>query len=117
MAWFGSTAAPAVVRRALAPNASHENQTICHGFDAPSAEADDEGVVGCARGGRAPQPCPCPPVNWPVLFHPAMVALTGSLHGPLSPRVFTQRSQYHTVCPACAPVYSSICGVLEALPR
>jgi hypothetical protein len=25
--------------------------------------------------------------------HPAMVALTGSLHGPFSPRVLTQRSQ------------------------
>jgi hypothetical protein len=26
-------------------------------------------------------------------FQPGIVALTGSLHGPLSPRVLTQRSQ------------------------
>jgi hypothetical protein len=28
-----------------------------------------------------------------LIFHPAMVALTGSLHGPFSPRVLIQRSQ------------------------
>ena len=37
-------------------------------------------------------------------FHPAMVAETGSLHGPFWLRVFTHRIQYQTVIPACAPV-------------
>ena len=38
-----------------------------------------------------------------ISFHPAIVADTGSLHGPFWLRVFTHRIQYHTVNPACAP--------------
>jgi hypothetical protein len=39
-----------------------------------------------SRPGFAPDP-------QPSTFQPGTVALTGSLHGPFSPRVFTQRSQ------------------------
>jgi hypothetical protein len=39
-----------------------------------------------------------------ISLHPAMVAETGSLHGPFWLRVFTHRIQYQTVNPACAPV-------------
>jgi hypothetical protein len=52
---FGSTAAPAVVRRALAVNSSREPKAFTMVWSACIAVADDEGVVGCARGGRAPQ--------------------------------------------------------------
>ena len=50
---LGSAAASAAVRRALAPNISQTTQTNRriprHG------DADDGGIVGCARGGRAPR--------------------------------------------------------------
>ncbi len=46
-----STAAPAVVRRALAPNPSRDART--KGFGCPHRRANDEGVVGCARGAPA----------------------------------------------------------------
>ena len=50
---MGSAAAPAAVRRALAPNTSRGEHT--NRFErAHAQEANDEGVVGCARGGRAP---------------------------------------------------------------
>ena len=55
---LGSTAAPAVVRRALAVNSSREPKAFTMVWSACIAVADDEGVVGCARGGRAPQPRP-----------------------------------------------------------
>ncbi|MBI3851816.1 MAG: hypothetical protein HY298_16295 [Verrucomicrobia bacterium] len=50
---MGSAAAPAAVRRALAPNRSRGKQT--NNSDPALVEASDEGVVGTARGGRAPQ--------------------------------------------------------------
>jgi phenylacetate-CoA ligase len=43
---LGSAVAPTAVRRALAPNSTRSK---------PTELTDDEGVVGCARGGRAPQ--------------------------------------------------------------
>ena len=52
----GSAAAPAAVRRALAPNISRILCIHCR--------ANDEGVVGCARGGHAPQRQD----NFPVCF-------------------------------------------------
>jgi hypothetical protein len=53
-AWIpGSAAASAVVRRALAPNTSPDGNIEQPGR--PIAKAGDEGVVGSARGGRAPQ--------------------------------------------------------------
>ena len=47
---LGSAAASDVVRCALAPN-FFRPITV----SSASADADDEGVVGCTRGGRAPQ--------------------------------------------------------------
>lgn len=40
--------------------------------------------------------------------HPGIVALTGSLHRPLSPRVLTQRSQYAAGWPALGGVFSQL---------
>jgi len=49
---LGSAAASAAVRRALASNPNVVART---NLSQPSLqEANDEGVVGCARGGRAP---------------------------------------------------------------
>jgi len=48
----GSAAAPAAVRCALAPNMNVV--TPIKQNSSPSHNADDEGVAGCARGGRAP---------------------------------------------------------------
>lgn len=48
----GSAAAPAAVRRAPAPNTNVPTQT---NESQSSRDANDEVVVGCARGGRAPQ--------------------------------------------------------------
>src|SRR6185503_13014085 len=46
----GSVHAPSAVRRALAPNPGFSTliELVC------ALNANDEGVVGCARGGRAP---------------------------------------------------------------
>ncbi len=49
---FGTAAAPAAVRRALAPN---PNVVVQPNLRPTPTDANDEGVVGCARGGRAPQ--------------------------------------------------------------
>lgn len=49
---WGSAAAPAAVRRALAPNPGSGARPVAK--DAPP-EADDVGVARCARGGRAPR--------------------------------------------------------------
>ncbi len=46
----GSTAAPAVVQRALALNFFSNSTTKA----IPARKANDEGVIDCARGGRAP---------------------------------------------------------------
>jgi len=49
----GSAAAPAAIRRAHASNtAASERATV---FTFTRNDANDDGVVGCARGGRAPQ--------------------------------------------------------------
>jgi len=51
--YMGSAAASAAVRRALAWNPNVVASTY---LSQPSLqEANDEGVAGCARGGRAPQ--------------------------------------------------------------
>jgi hypothetical protein len=50
---LGSAAASAAVRRALASNTvACERMTA---LDFARNDANDEGVVGCTRGGRAPQ--------------------------------------------------------------
>jgi hypothetical protein len=49
---LGSAAASAAVRRAPTPNDSHVERAKRRFFTAK--DADDEGVVGRARGGRAP---------------------------------------------------------------
>jgi hypothetical protein len=48
----GAQPAPAAVRRALAPDTNVAGHRM---FYARRRSADDEGVVGCARGGRAPK--------------------------------------------------------------
>jgi hypothetical protein len=48
----GGAAAPAAVRRALAPDTNVVERAIAQ---ITPPDADDVGVIGCARGGRAPQ--------------------------------------------------------------
>ncbi len=49
----GSAPAPGAVRRALAANMTAIDHQMEN--DLPRTSANDQGVVGCARGGRAPQ--------------------------------------------------------------